>query len=110
MMPSMRRSALLLLALATAFALLSGSLTHALVPHEHTHGGEATQIWQDLHATLQHQGRAAFAIVVSALTVTLLVLVSVSARLLAFGRLVLPYDPVQGEALRRGINRYRTFG
>jgi hypothetical protein len=48
-----------LLAWALVAVLLSGGLAHTLVPHAHGSNGIAFALWEDLHAALAHESKAA---------------------------------------------------
>lgn len=101
------------LALAIAFAILSGGTMHAVVPHDHGHSHEGdTVIWQELHAALRHSEKyilptGTFMLVVFGLFLAVARLYSYPIDRLGS---ITARDPVRGALLRRGIISYRRFG
>jgi hypothetical protein len=95
------RSLAVVVVMSVSLAISGSALVHAVVPHSHE--GD-TEVWQSLHASLNHEHKKSVAetsilVVVSVLCVGLLVL---SVRLSdAFVPLL--------HALKRGILPYRRF-
>lgn len=96
--------------------LLGAGVSHALVPHAHSHDhtqGESV-IWSTLHSSLRHEDKK---LLVASVEGTLL---SVLAFVVFTGALVVSRrrhtnqaeedDMSMCDALRKGIYRYRAFG
>ncbi len=88
-------------------SLLSGSVVHALVPHEHgedhDHHSESI-VWQSLHASLRHEDKKALPFFDSFATVgTVFLATIISVRMFS-------YTVAIADEIRKGIVPYRRFG
>lgn len=98
-----------LLILCTLFALFGGGITHALLPHEHTHGG----FWESFHTALRTFEDAFLLVLMCVCAVSIVSYALIRERTpLAFLRVTRTYFGfrIVEELLRRGVVRYRAFG
>ncbi|PIR82863.1 hypothetical protein COU20_00065 [Candidatus Kaiserbacteria bacterium CG10_big_fil_rev_8_21_14_0_10_59_10] len=93
--------------------VLLGGILHDVIPHAHGENeyGTESAVWGSLHGALRHEEHAstslpsgAFAIITPIIT---LGVVAIRAR--RYALTAFPHDPVNGTALRRGIELYRRF-
>lgn len=95
-------------------ALLSGSLLHATISHDHGHSHSASEsaTWSQLHSSLRHEDKSPIGIITENLVLSVIALVASFAAFAAIrsshARAAIR-DPFAREALRRGIYRYRVF-
>jgi hypothetical protein len=103
------KQGILLFACLVAFSLLFGGFAHNIVPHEHghSHEGEISLIWQNLHAALRHEGGEDMLLPIA---YTFSLALSVVAFALVYFERASVHDPVRGVLLRRGIVAHRRFG
>ncbi len=102
-----RHGLAIMLGLFLSLSLIGGSLTHALVQHEHSdhhHAGESV-IWQSLHNALLHEKKWVVPAVVSLSVLAVLISVSHTPTRRAF-----TVVDSRIEYLRRGIAPHRVFG
>ena len=108
------RSGVIFLAFVVVFALSSGSILHAVIPHEHNHDDrkDAGVIWEQLHAAVRHEDKQTLLASADALPLFAL---GINIALGCLGAVFIPlyirqkpFTTLLG-ALRSGIVAYRKF-
>lgn len=99
------------------FILLVGGLFHAAVPHSHgSHSHSATDgsvIWKELHSSLRHEDKKAAYMLVETAVLTVATLIPNVAEHVSYAQTsddAALQEPGAPPELRRGIEKYRTFG
>lgn len=95
--------------------LACAGLLHSLIPHshgeEHESGMAETVVWASLHSAVLQDSKKAPLLPLLSYTLTLLVVCTAFALLpVCTPALARVRDKRTGECLRRGINKYRSFG
>jgi hypothetical protein len=100
----------ILLALLVVFALVFGGLSHAFVPHKHSHGAGESGFWSALHAALRSEEKKAIASLVGVFALFAVAMAAAPLFVPVFARASLRRKPDRlSRLLEKGVLSYRRF-